>query len=117
VFIRSAEDHLDLIFMIAHVDIVKKEARITILITWYSKVGDEFLVARRSKHWRLPGAQLRISQECLDHPANHVEFLIDLLVDCLDIKFELWRCDVSFRLSTGYPDENMKVVIGRWLGP
>jgi hypothetical protein len=72
--------------MTAHIEIVKKETWITIMITWYPKVGDKILVAQRSKLWRLPDAWLGIFQECLDHPTNHVEFPIDLLVDCLNIK-------------------------------
>ena len=60
------------------------------MITRYSKVGKEFLVVRRNKVWRLPGAWLRIFQECLNAPTNQVEFLVDLAVNCLDIKLYLW---------------------------
>jgi hypothetical protein len=33
--------------------------------------------------------RLRISQECLDHPAHRVEFLINHLVDFIVIKFKI----------------------------
>jgi hypothetical protein len=92
--LTTSKYHLNFL-IIAHIEIVKKKTWVTIMITWYSKVGKKFLVVRRNKVWRL-GAWLRIFQECLNAPANQVEFLVNLPINCLNIKLYLWMCDVPY---------------------